>query len=310
MVIMWGEEIPGLMEALDPAVLSGKSPEWAKDLAAWGKWRPGRQDLSSADSGPLVWQAEKDARDSTVVLCGRCASSMDAARHFRQYGRITDWDSLLAVEQTAGRGQRGRNWVSPPGNIYGAWMWPGVHAEHGVDPKWRGFLSLLAGYVVAVALEQHRIPIRIKWPNDLLISNRKCGGILIEDRPEYVMVGIGINAAHFPTDHLLRNDFAVGATSLAHEGFATGPLSLWTQIVTSGKERLEGIFHSMEPEQFMKLLAPKMAWMGRRVLVRSAQNSISQGIITGLAPDGGLILRSGDTETILHTGSIILDDEG
>src|SRR3546814_7105530 len=97
--------------------------------------------------------------------------------------------------QTAGRGRRGRSWISPFGaNLYLsiAWSWPAWPPELSA-------LSLAIGVACAKVIENHGIAdVRLKWPNDLLVDDRKLGGILIEHRGEAggacrVVVGIGLN---------------------------------------------------------------------------------------------------------------------
>lgn len=104
---------------------------------------------------------------------------------------------LLAEFQTAGRGRRGRSWLAPPGGavcLSLSWTFPEV-------PRDAGSLSLAVGVSVLRALNALNVPdVRLKWPNDVLMGDRKLGGILIELRaeaagPACVVVGIGLNVA-------------------------------------------------------------------------------------------------------------------
>lgn len=104
---------------------------------------------------------------------------------------------LLAEVQTAGRGRRGRSWLAPPGGavcLSLAWTFPEM-------PRDVGALSLAIGVCVLRALKAASVEnVRLKWPNDVLIDDRKLGGILIELRaesagPVSVVVGIGLNVA-------------------------------------------------------------------------------------------------------------------
>ncbi|MAT94474.1 MAG: bifunctional biotin--[acetyl-CoA-carboxylase] synthetase/biotin operon repressor [Halioglobus sp.] len=102
-----------------------------------------------------------------------------------------------AEQQTAGRGRRGRHWVSPyAGNVYLSLLWEfdqGAAALEG--------LSLAVGVAVAQALRACGVPdVRLKWPNDILHGGAKLGGILMEMTGDaagacQVVVGLGINVA-------------------------------------------------------------------------------------------------------------------
>jgi BirA family biotin operon repressor/biotin-[acetyl-CoA-carboxylase] ligase len=92
---------------------------------------------------------------------------------------------VTASEQTAGRGRQGRTWAAPPGR---ALLMSLVLREHGP------LLSLAAAVAVCdVAGPQARI----KWPNDVLLGDRKVAGILAEGRPQegWLVLGIGVNVA-------------------------------------------------------------------------------------------------------------------
>ena len=105
--------------------------------------------------------------------------------------RSIDGVVCLAETQTAGRGRRGRQWLSPPG----ASIALSLGRVLDVPPAQVGALSLVVGLAVADALSDAGV--RLKWPNDLLLSGRKLGGILVElvsgGSSSTVVVGVGIN---------------------------------------------------------------------------------------------------------------------
>lgn len=101
----------------------------------------------------------------------------------------------LAGLQTAGRGRRGREWVSSPGgNIYMSLMW-----RFGIGPEQLAGLGLVAGVAVLRALHrQGADQVRLKWPNDLVVQQRKLAGVLLEmsgvaATETTVVIGVGIN---------------------------------------------------------------------------------------------------------------------
>jgi BirA family transcriptional regulator, biotin operon repressor / biotin---[acetyl-CoA-carboxylase] ligase len=104
--------------------------------------------------------------------------------------------ACFAEQQTAGKGQRGKRWLSPPnGQIYFSVLWP-----FNSPPAAIMGLSLAAGVAAARALHNYGVTagIAVKWPNDVYYQNQKLAGILVETAPGTqgvynVVIGIGIN---------------------------------------------------------------------------------------------------------------------
>ena len=102
---------------------------------------------------------------------------------------------VIAEAQTAGRGRLGRRWTSPAGKglLFSALLRPALPMGDA------HMLTLVAACAAAEALESlAEVPVRIKWPNDLFIGDRKVGGILLEvageqDEVDWIVVGIGVN---------------------------------------------------------------------------------------------------------------------
>jgi BirA family biotin operon repressor/biotin-[acetyl-CoA-carboxylase] ligase len=134
-------------------------------------------------------------------------------------------EALLAEFQSAGRGRRGRTWLAPPGGavcLSLSWTFPEV-------PRDVGALSLAVGVCVLRALESQGISdVRLKWPNDVLIADRKLGGVLIELRaesagPACAVIGIGLNVALGAV--LLEKIAATGLQAVDLTSVATKPVS-------------------------------------------------------------------------------------
>lgn len=146
-----------------------------------------------------------------AVVLSTCASTNDEARDLARAG-AAHLTVVTAEVQTAGRGRRGRTWTSAPGE--------GLHTSIVVRPslavdRWT-LLPLLTG-VACVRAIRHRakVPVGLKWPNDLVVDGRKLGGILVEaEPPTFAVAGIGVNVAQTSFD----GELAEIATSLAREG--------------------------------------------------------------------------------------------
>jgi BirA family biotin operon repressor/biotin-[acetyl-CoA-carboxylase] ligase len=103
---------------------------------------------------------------------------------------------VIATEQTSGRGQWGREWISPVGGLYLSVAFaPMLEANSGYQ------LTLATAWGIAKQLQAKGIPVEIKWPNDLVLTNRKLGGILTETKVHQglisqAVIGVGINWAN------------------------------------------------------------------------------------------------------------------
>jgi BirA family biotin operon repressor/biotin-[acetyl-CoA-carboxylase] ligase len=133
------------------------------------------------------------------------------------------WMRITADRQTAGRGRRGRAWISPQGNLHASFIVPVTGAPGFAKPWQIGFAAALAILdVVSPVLRSTPAP-RIKWPNDVTLGGAKLAGLLVEGAGgKALVIGIGINLASapdgtpYPTTFLARHtSVEFGAGSLA-----------------------------------------------------------------------------------------------
>jgi len=141
---------------------------------------------------------------------------------------------IVARQQTAGRGRRGRAWVSEPGNLYATLLL--------TDPSpvsRAAELSFVAALALLDALEEVAPAVggrlALKWPNDVLLDGAKVCGILVEGEsrpPLAAAIGIGVNCAHHPAA------VAYPATDLAAAGVPTTPEDLLATLSRTMLARL------------------------------------------------------------------------
>ncbi|MDA3895867.1 MAG: biotin--[acetyl-CoA-carboxylase] ligase [Desulfobacteraceae bacterium] len=294
-----------LFEATEPETIARTSRIWKKDIANFGPWTRIRTNRFGIPENELIWKPKHSGDGPAVLVCGNCSSTMDAAWHFIENRQLAIWDSVIAVEQIAGRGQQKRQWISPAGNIHASWLWPLPKITGKTKTDWGGMLSLVVGFIFARVLKKLNVPVQIKWPNDLLINNQKFAGILVERRENNILVGIGINVNYSPENSKLREEFAVPATSLLDQGHEMAPLSLWMTLVEKGKFLFEQLIQTLTPSEFIKMIDMQMAWIGKKVLIRQINADIFEAVILGLADDGGLRIKKGHIEEVMYSGSII-----
>ncbi len=137
--------------------------------------------------------------------------------------------TIVADEQTAGRGRHGRSWNSPAGaGFYGSFLFRPRLAAREVQT-----LTFVAAVAVAESLDALGAPeVAIKWPNDVLARGRKVSGILteaslVETRVEWAVVGIGVNL----TSAAIPPDLVDRATSLEAEGVRATNLDLLGRLL-------------------------------------------------------------------------------
>jgi BirA family biotin operon repressor/biotin-[acetyl-CoA-carboxylase] ligase len=221
--------------------------------------------------------------------------------HLARQGELEPWDLVLASRQWAGRGQMRRNWVSEAGNLFAAWRLP-------MPPEpWRNLLPVLLGWTLCQGLFDLGIAARLKWPNDLLVGERKVGGILIEERGDVVLAGIGLNLASCPADEDLRHDRACPAANLGDLSRGLSILSLWLRLVHSGRLRYSALLSDSSPQEFSQLIETVLAYFGSVVRVSDNRSSV-RGVCAGISPDGGVVLLVDGQKLTVRSGSLRPED--
>ena len=210
----------------------------------------------------------------------------------------------VADEQTAGRGRGGHAWHSAPGDgLYlSALVAPGIALSHA------GWLPLAAGLSVQAAVEECTgLRADIRWPNDLMLDDKKVGGVLVETSSEpqtamlhYAVIGIGLNVNHvdFPDD--LRH----AATSLKLEaGSGRGTEFRLEALSIAILEHLDQDLRQLNGAELLERFEAASTWArGRQVQV--GESGGYTGVTCGLDPLGFLRVRtaSGEMRTVLSGG--------
>ena len=201
-------------------------------------------------------------------------------------------DVVLTEQQTAGKGRRGRSWLSPPGKS----LYFSVILRPELPPQRAPELTLVAAVALCETLREAGVKATIKWPNDVQIDGKKVAGILTElsadtERVHFVILGVGVNLngslEEFPPE--LKET----ATTLEASRGQSVPRALFTAALWT---RLEHWLDLHADDGFAPVRA---AWktmastLGQDVLVRSEQREL-RGIAEDLDEDGALLLRTPD----------------
>jgi BirA family biotin operon repressor/biotin-[acetyl-CoA-carboxylase] ligase len=214
------------------------------------------------------------------------STNAEALRLARQGERGPLW--IAADRQTAGRGRRGRAWISPLGNLYASLLLTEpAAAEHWPQLS---FVAALAMHdaVVEVAAELKPL-LTIKWPNDLLLAGAKLGGILIEAESgiSAVAVGIGVNCASHPAD----TEFP--AADLAAAGAAVSAATLFAALSVKMVGRLAQWNAGAGFSTIRADWLARAAGVGESVRVRLAERELV-GRFEALDESGAVVLRLPD----------------
>jgi BirA family biotin operon repressor/biotin-[acetyl-CoA-carboxylase] ligase len=226
--------------------------------------------------------AAAGARLITLDTIG--STNEEALRLARTGERAPLW--ITAQRQTAGRGRRGRNWVSEPGNLYASLLL--------ADPSTPDRFPELS-FVVALALHDAvtaRIPglagrVALKWPNDLLIDRNKFAGILIEGEGATVVIGMGVNCVHHP------DGTEYPATDLAAAGVRAPPESLFGHLSAAMVARLAQWDRGAGFAAIRTDWLARAAGVGKPVRVKTADGELA-GLFEGMDASGRLVLRLPD----------------
>lgn len=229
-------------------------------------------------------------------------STMIEAQRLAESGAV-EGALVIAETQTAGRGRLGRDWVSEPGVglYFSLVLRPNVTAAR------LPILTLAVGLGVAEGIEQAcRVECDLRWPNDVLLNEMKCAGILVETLSAdcgtlYAIVGVGVNVNQVT----MPDELADIATSARIETGCEYDREEVLHQAIQGIERYYGIFLDEGAEAIVPVFALKSSYVrDRRVAVLNG-SSETLGTTAGLDPHGVLLLQTdeGHVEPIL-AGSV------
>jgi len=221
-------------------------------------------------------------------------STNDEARRRLDAGEGRDLLAITAVRQTAGRGRRGRVWVSPPGNLHLSLL-----IRHDGPPGQAAELGFAAVAALAEAVETllPGLEARCKWPNDLMVRARgaagpfaKAAGMLLETSGSgWLVLGIGVDVAAAPPPEAVLQP----ARALADFGWGGGP----EPVLAGFCAAFAPLLAAWRADGFAPV---RTAWLARALgLGEPAMVRLETSTLTGrfvaLDPDGALVLDQGPT---------------
>jgi BirA family biotin operon repressor/biotin-[acetyl-CoA-carboxylase] ligase len=213
----------------------------------------------------------------------------------------------VAEQQTAGRGRRGRSWISP----FATNLYLSMVAEFSRGIAATDGLSLAVGVAVLEALEQCGVRgLQLKWPNDILYQGAKLGGILVEmvgdaDQGCQLVIGVGLNvnmpaAAAQDIDQSWTDIRQVLGDTVSRNTLLAAVMGELLLLVAS--------YESTGFEPWRQRWLQRDAFARQRVVVRSGSHEVA-GVATGIDQSGALLLDTGADIQAIHGGEVSLRPE-
>lgn len=204
---------------------------------------------------------------------------------------------VVTKKQTAGRGRRGRNWISPEGNCYfSVLVKPNIQVENA------SVITLVAALALTQAVKNvMELNVQIKWPNDVVVNGKKLCGILTEssidaDGLKYVVIGVGVNANQKQFDAEIESM----ATSIVLQ---TGETVDCAHVIGEFLNCFENLFEVfLNTEDMTELMDQyNLLLVNRDREVRIIDQSERIGTAIGINEKGELLVRGadGDVEAVI-----------
>lgn len=213
--------------------------------------------------------------------------------------RCPEGTIVLANEQTKGRGRKGAGWYSPPStNLYfSVVLYPDISRLQ--------YLPFAAGLAVVRALDQLGLQPELKWPNDILVRDKKVSGIMMESSLEsnsvqHVILGCGINVniQNFPSE------LVTSATSVVVE---TGVLTSRESLLASFLIEFETLYEKIKEiswDEFSLEIERRSSYIQGCPVRIVLDGETWEGFTAGLDSYGGLVLKTASGNRIFYAGEV------
>ena len=244
------------------------------------------------DSPDVLYSWEFPDREARIHYFFELSSTMDTAKELARKN-CPDFTVVIAGRQTSGRGRLNRQWVSDDGGLYFTMVLrPNIPVA--LSSRMNFLASLTMAYVLR---EMYQIEAAVKWPNDILVNERKLSGMLSEleaeaDRVFFINIGMGINVNNDPTG------VEPGATSLKKlSGREISRIKLLGRFLDEFEDRLKNVDFENVISEWKKYSVT----LQRQVRIVT-QREVSEGLALDVDENGALVieLADGTQKTIVY----------
>ena len=228
--------------------------------------------------------------------------SIDSTNSYlkENFKSLAEGDVCFSLHQTGGKGRRGRVWQDEGKDLLFSILF-----LEGLNEKLALALPLLSGAAVAQTLVGLGFDPKIKWPNDVLLNDKKCCGILVEGVSETSIdaiisgIGINLNEDSFP------EDIAFKATSLhIQSGLTYDPKEVLSLFLKEFDELYED--YKRGGKRYLTLIRERFYLLGKEVYLNYHNENLS-GSVEGIDDEGSLLLNDGKRVHHLISGEVSLE---
>jgi BirA family biotin operon repressor/biotin-[acetyl-CoA-carboxylase] ligase len=228
--------------------------------------------------------------------------SIDSTNSYlkENFKSLAEGDVCFSLHQTGGKGRRGRVWQDEGKDLLFSILF-----LEGLNEKLALALPLLSGAAVAQTLVGLGFDPKIKWPNDVLLNDKKCCGILVEGVSETSIdaiisgIGINLNEDSFP------EDIAYKATSLhIQSGLTYDPKEVLSLFLKEFDELYED--YKRGGKRYLTLIRERFYLLGKDVYLNYHNENLS-GSVEGIDDEGSLLLNDGKKVHHLISGEVSLE---
>ena len=216
-----------------------------------------------------------------------CTSTNDVAINKAKEG-LPEGSSYLAYVQTNGRGRNNNQWASMKGNLFLSTILRPITSK----VKWHQ-LSLIIGFSIIEILTKlgvRKNQIKLKWPNDVLIENKKISGVLLESFDDFIIAGIGLNILKKP-----ENDVKWSTTKLYDHTNNNFSLKYVANIVLKIIFKNYAIWEHKGFNFFKKKINKSLYNTNSKIVIKlNSQTNEIKGVFLGLGDNGSLKIKVGN----------------
>ncbi|MGL5695047.1 MAG: biotin--[acetyl-CoA-carboxylase] ligase [Peptostreptococcaceae bacterium] len=201
-----------------------------------------------------------------------------------------DGTVIISEEQTNGRGRLGRIWDSKA--YEGIWM--SIVLKPNILPYKTPFLTIVAAVSIAKALDTLGVSVGIKWPNDIILNNKKLCGVLTElsaeiDRVNYIVLGIGMNVKTLDFSKEIENI----ATSLYNEGYVIPRVDIVKEILKEIEKNYLRYVENIDKKSILDEYRKYSVIIGKNIYtIKNNEKELVQCI--DINEDGNLVVKRSD----------------